>query len=709
MSTEAEAGAIPGKAETGFPSGVAAKQGAGAVAGAPPGDVSGRRLRWAKPLRVHLSVIIVLLLVAISIPLMWLTFYEGRQSALESAGQQMRLLSRGTIDLYENVFHDGHNVITVGAVLPSLVAAPPAYFDAKREFLVRALKGSPHLDAIYVGYPTGAFFHVMRAASSLRWREAVSAPEAAVFGMRVVLREPGGPARATWHFLDGDGRPIGSGPEREVDFDPRRRPWYRAAVRASGPVSVGPYVSASTESLTLTLAGPMATDPGAVIGADVLLETISRMLVDHAVSEHSVGYVFDGQGRLLVHSDPQVMAALVDSLSTRSIGRAALAVNDDSSLSAEVVGEVLARVASPAGGRPDDADPVLGAVRGLLAAAPDTADGRLAEFRVGDMPWLARLSSFGAADLLDGYRIVIAAPVDDFTAASAALLRKTLAVAGALVLAGILIALLISRRISRALVALAADADQIGNLDFQSWKVTHSFISEINMLARALSSARDAIRTFALYVPRELVRQIVASGQDTARAAIRREVTVLFTDIRDFTTISEQHSPEEVVDMLTVYFEAMNAVVERHNGVIVQYLGDSIYAMWNAPTENPDHVGNGCRCTLELKAAIDRLNAQNAAAGRPELVTRFGLHTGPAVVGSVGAEDRRQYTAMGDTVNVASRLEGMNKQFGTTILASAAVRERAGPDVGFRPLGAASAKGRHEQVEVFELVEAAPG
>ena len=103
------------------------------VAGVEARDISPPRPPWAKPLRVHLSVIIVMLLLAISVPLMLLTFHEGRQEALASAGQQMRLLSRATIDLYDNVFHDGHNFITVGAVLPSLVAEPPAWLDAKRE------------------------------------------------------------------------------------------------------------------------------------------------------------------------------------------------------------------------------------------------------------------------------------------------------------------------------------------------------------------------------------------------------------------------------------------------------------------------------------------------------------------------------------------------------------------------------------------------
>ena len=665
--------------------------------------VSGQLPRWAKPLRVHLSVIIVLLLVAISVPLIWLTYQEGRQAALASAEQQMRLLSRNTIDLYASVFHDGNAVVEMGSVLPSLTAEPPAYLDAKREYFIRILKSSPHIDAVYVGYPSGAFFQVMRATNSPRWHAAVSAPDQAVFAMRVVTRAPEGPALARWHFLDADGLIIGAGPQREVGFDPRRRPWYRDAIRQAGAVATtSPYVSASTETLTLTLATTMATEPRAVIGADVMLETISRMLMDQAVSKHSVGYVFDDKGKLIVHSDPVVMAGIVDSLSTRSGGNR-LAANDPA-----LVAEMVARGRDE--GTPVANDPLFLAVKGLQGGDGSEKDDGLVEFRVGKEPWLARVASVGTgvSSVLQGDRIVIAAPIRDFTAANEALLREKLMIAGVLLLIGVLTALLISRRISRALVALAADANQIGNLDFNSWKVTYSLISEINLLARALSSARDAIRTFAVYVPRELVRRIVASGQDEAGAAVRREVTVLFTDIRDFTTISEQHSPEDVVDILSVYFQVVNAIVLRHNGVIVQYMGDGICAMWNAPTENADHVGDGCRCTLALKTAIDRLNAENLAAGRPELVTRFGLHTGVAVVGSVGAEERRQYTAMGDTVNVASRLEGMNKQFGTTILASQAVKDRAEHLAGvcFRALGAASAKGRHEQIQVYELVEA---
>jgi adenylate cyclase len=128
--------------------------------------------------------------------------------------------------------------------------------------------------------------------------------------------------------------------------------------------------------------------------------------------------------------------------------------------------------------------------------------------------------------------------------------------------------------------------------------------------------------------------------------------------------------------------------------------------MWNAPVETATHVEEGCRCALAMKAAVDALNDANRKDGRPLLLTRFGLHTGPAVVGSFGAASRQQYTAMGDTINVASRLEGLNKEFNTAILVSAAVRNAVGDGFDFRPLGLAQLKGRAGKVDVLELVGA---
>ena len=219
-----------------------------------------------------------------------------------------------------------------------------------------------------------------------------------------------------------------------------------------------------------------------------------------------------------------------------------------------------------------------------------------------------------------------------------------------------------------------------------------------------MNRARDAIFTFALYVPKELVRKGIESGQFAGRSARRQEVTAWFTDIYDFTTLSEQRTPEEVVALLSDYFDIFNETVSAHGGEIIQFLGDSVFAMWNAPVADERHAENACRCALAVERKLNVFNAGLKARGLPELRTRFGIHTGTAVVGSVGARDRLQYTAMGDTVNVASRLEGMNKVYGTAILASSAVVALCGDAIVFRPLGEAQVKGRATALQLFEVV-----
>ena len=629
--------------------------------------------RWVRPLRLHLSIVIILLLIGISAPLMGLTYEQGRRMALATAEQQMNQLSQHTIDRYRSLFGDGYSTVTVASVLKPLLSPPSVDLEAKTDFLIKTLEGSPYMDGFYVGYPDGGFLHAVAVERNPGWADAVDAPAGTVFAVRAIDRTDIGPV-STWRFLDKAGAVIGERSTGQVSYDPRKRPWYRAASNGGKPVAVGPYVTATTKSLALTLAAPMAENREVVVGVDLLLETISRLLAREAVSEHARGYVFDREKKLIVHSDEAIMGQVLEGLlATGKAGQTATA-----------------------------ADPALEPIREELRVISEGQD-RTARFEVEGQPYIARISSVGFSDLLRGNTIVIAAPLSDFVGPSQRLLIKNLFITGIVLIAGILVALVVARLISRALLALSEDARHIGNLDFEARPAGFSWIAEINTLSRALASAREAIRTFALYVPRELVRNIIASGQANAGKAIRQEVTALFTDIRDFTTISERHSPEDVVGMLSTYFDLMNPIVERHNGVIVQYLGDSIYAMWNAPVADPTHVDDACRCALELKAAIDSFNEANRLAGRPELVTRFGVHTGEAVVGSVGAQARRQYTAMGDTVNVASRLEGMNKQYGTTILVSGAVRERSSAPFQFRSLGVAKAKGRNEGIEIFEL------
>src|SRR5262249_40889958 len=165
-----------------------------------------------------------------------------------------------------------------------------------------------------------------------------------------------------------------------------------------------------------------------------------------------------------------------------------------------------------------------------------------------------------------------------------------------------------------------------------------SRITEIRHLGGAVRAARETISAFGLYVPTDLVRRIIRSREFTDRSAQKQSVTALFSDIEDFAAICEQYPAEQVVSLLSDYFDLFSEVVRRHRGVIIQFSGDSVFALWNAPEEDERHIDNGCLCALELETRVKDFNHDQTQRGAPELATRFGIHTGHVVVGSVGAK-----------------------------------------------------------------------
>lgn len=628
---------------------------------------------WAGPLKLHLSLLIILLLLGVALPLIWMAYQRGQAAAEMAAHEKMQLLTERTGDRFRIVFGDAVPLVAMAALSDAFADPPPVGLAAKTRLLVKGLASSPHLDGLYMGYGDGSFIHAVSLDNDKSWRKLLAAPAEAAFALRIIDRASAdAPMASTWRFLGHEGEEITGLAPTEAGYDPRRRPWYQQAMAAPGTVSVGPYVTATTRALALTLAERHHSGDGTVAGADILLATIARFLGDEKVSARAAAFILDDTGSLVIHSDPTLMEKLL---------------------------LLQARKRRASADDPNIHDATVAAARTALPAA----DGAFS-FRTAGETYLGQAAAIRFSPLLAGNRLVVMAPLSDFTAANDELLRRGLFVSGSLLATGIIIAILIARLITRSLSTLTDEAVHLGDFEFDQPASERTYIREINSLADALGAARDAIRSFALYVPRELVRKIVTSRGDAQNGAARQEVTVMFTDIRDFTTISERHSPEAVVAMLSTYFELMNKGVERHSGAIIQFLGDSVFAMWNAPVNDPDHADNACRAALDLAAALRDFNARQRAEGKPEFVTRFGLHSGPAVVGSVGAERRLVYTAMGDTVNVASRLEGINKEFGTTILASRAIRDRCEVRFVFRALGFHRAKGREEKVELFELV-----
>lgn len=208
---------------------------------------------------------------------------------------------------------------------------------------------------------------------------------------------------------------------------------------------------------------------------------------------------------------------------------------------------------------------------------------------------------------------------------------------------------------------------------------------------------------FSKYVSKEVLNVILENPSKVKLGGEQKNVTLFFSDIRGFTTISEKLSPTELVRVLNRYFTVMTGIVLEHGGVVDKYIGDAIMAFWGAPLEDDNQADKALQTSIDMLRALKVLNEELVRAGDPEINIGIGLYSGPAVVGNVGSDQRFDYTAMGDTVNAASRLESSNKQYDTKILISQSTKDLLKKEYPLVYVDEATVKGRVEPIKIYTL------
>lgn len=214
---------------------------------------------------------------------------------------------------------------------------------------------------------------------------------------------------------------------------------------------------------------------------------------------------------------------------------------------------------------------------------------------------------------------------------------------------------------------------------------------------------RHLTQLFGQYVPKELVNKMSMRPENFALEGESREMTVLFSDVRNFTTISEGMLPKELTKLMNEYMTPMTYVIQKHRGTIDKYIGDAIMAFWGAPLRDDEHARNAVLAALEMQATIGKLRPQFIEKGWPEIRIGVGVNTGVMRVGNMGSEFRMAYTVMGDAVNLGSRLEGITKQYGVEIIVGEKTR-RTISDILFRELDRVRVKGKDKPVIIYEPI-----
>jgi adenylate cyclase len=269
---------------------------------------------------------------------------------------------------------------------------------------------------------------------------------------------------------------------------------------------------------------------------------------------------------------------------------------------------------------------------------------------------------------------------------------------------GVFMAIRMARRYSQPLERLASRSRRLRDLDLINYHPVESRLAEVNQLSEAHGQMLTAMQSFAKYTPIEVVRELLKRGEVAKIGGRTASLTLLFSDIRGFTTIAEGMDPQALADHMAEYFEEVLRVLRQNKATIDKFVGDAVVAFWGAPTPDPNHTQNAVQGVLRCSARLAQLNRDWEERGLPPLPTCFGLTTGSVVVGNIGSRSRLSYTVLGDAANLASRIEGINRLYGTEILAEEVVTKEAGDSFAWRFVDRVTVKGKSEAVRINELL-----
>ena len=520
----------------------------------------------------------------------------------------------------------------------------------------------PEISYVSLGVEsTGEYCHVAREPSgALTEQECV--------------RDARGRIRLAEFRRDGSGRRVRIRSVADSDYDPRKRPYYRLAKQAGKRAWTETYQFRTLTGDTvygITCANPVRDAGGRLVGVasvDFTLESLDSFLNARPVGK--TGFPF-----------------LVEA--TKLGARQVIASGEPSRVE----------------GVPAPRDAVEAFLRKVPGRDVPKAF-QTVRFLAGDTDYLGSIHPLrGGADAsAPQWLLCTLVPEDEVMGRVERSINIAAAVIAAGILTGILASVVLSAGIARPVRAIVREFDRIRNLQLEPGPPFRSRIREVAQLTDGLERMKSGLRSFELFVPSDYVRWLLATGLEAKPGGQRRPVTAFFADIAGSTMLAEALSPEELIALLGDYFNAVSGEIAATGGTVDKYNGDEVMAFWNAPILRPDHARMACVAALRCVERLEELRDQWVARGLPTISARIGLCTGEVTVGTVGSDARLNYTILGDTVNVAKRIEGLSKAYGTRVLAAESTVREAGPDIVARPVDVAEVAGRVEPVLVYELL-----
>lgn len=625
-------------------------------------------------LQIGVATAFTLLTFTVTTILVAFLYFGNKKLAIGTAQEQMALARSQSVADMLSVIRGAGDVISSASVFLSSFP-DQATSLVGLDVLHAQMQGKEYYYGLYFAKEqSGEFFQNINLPKD--WEtfgpDSRAVPDGIDRVQRIISEKSG--RRIETYFWAKTGEQTKSFFSGTTEYDPRTRPWYIGA-KDQAEIYVTPlYRFQSTGRLGVTFAKRVLNDTGELIGVvalDMTMSALSRILDDIRIGEHGRVFMLSEDGRLLSYT------------ATRFEGKVARFVSSNPDEQIEVDSEVIKSAI----------DQWLENQQEFFSFIPSSG----AETQIVSIAPIPRI--FGAQPTLG-----LTVPEDEFVGEIRATTTRAVQVGALALILAVAVTFFVARLLSNNLSRVADEARKVSNFDLGNDLDLKSNIEEVAELEAAVKGMKAGLSGFGAYVPKELVRSIVSKAQRISVGGDARDVTLMFSDLQGFTSQTEGLEPEALMPALSKYFEAMEAAISNNLGTVDKYIGDAIMALWNAPLDDPDHAVHACNAALSCLKVEASLNSEKEASPLRPLHTRFGLHTGRVVVGNVGSLSRLQYTALGSAVNFASRLEGLNKVYGTQILVSEAVYLQVMHSFVMREIDVVVPLGTKNPTRIYELI-----
>ena len=611
----------------------------------------------------------ILLTVPVLVTIVAVNYISNEENARDNSRQLLGRFNDEAVNNVNQLFNPIKSLVRSAAALGDV---QPQFYRSRDSirYLASILPHNEKIVSAYVGLNDGSFRQARRIDPQveIQGREP---PGAARTADRWIDRPSAEDPIDHYLFRDRDGRVVGQS-EKPTPYDPRGRLWYRTAQETDG-ISVSDVdVFYALGLVGFTVAASFGDDEAmqGVAAVDITLDGLSDYLAESKISAGTLSYILTSRGNVIANSQREKTYAneggVVELLHVTSLGNALPAIAYSL--------------------RPRDEAEMYGFVH----------DGREYVASLAALP-----PSVGKR-----WQLFVVTPLDDFTRIAQEHNRQLILFGLIAIAVQLLVIYYLSGIIAAPLEKLAVNVGRIQRLDGTRLEPLRSPVREIALLSRAIETLDSAVKSFAAFVPVSLVRQLLETDQKLELGGSSRFLTVFFSDIEGFSSLSEEVPSKELLQRVSTYLETVTRAVNAERGTIDKFMGDGVMAFWGAPVLLEDHAMRACLAALKIKREMSDRNARWKDNNMKPLRIRIGIHSDAVLVGNIGSEERMSYTVLGDGVNIAGRLEGVNKQYGTQLCISQTVVKEAGERLCTRPIDDVVVKGRRAKISIFELLGA---